>query len=163
MEEQLKQRMEALTQVRRPNQVRRGIISRHIISSLFLFLCTLTFPRYDLCLESLSFLTCIIAAKCFLITFQLISSNNNNLLLHVLYTTIYMIHNMIAFSVYIYTYIYKSSVSMHCSVCLCNTYAETHKSLNITIYAEFTNFAMQIYLHQECLIIWFLLIISYLI
>lgn len=30
MEEQLKQRMEALTQVRRPNQVRRGIISRHI-------------------------------------------------------------------------------------------------------------------------------------
>lgn len=33
MEEQLKQRMEALTQVRRPNQVRRGIIiSRHVIS-----------------------------------------------------------------------------------------------------------------------------------
>lgn len=33
MEEQLKQRMEALTQVRRPNQVRRGIISRHIVNS----------------------------------------------------------------------------------------------------------------------------------
>lgn len=29
VEEQLKQRMEALTQVRRPNQVRRGIISPH--------------------------------------------------------------------------------------------------------------------------------------
>lgn len=39
-EEQLKQRMEALTQVRRPNQVRRGIISRHILtfpSSFFSF------------------------------------------------------------------------------------------------------------------------------
>lgn len=30
MEEQLKQRMEALTQVRRPNQVRREFIYRHI-------------------------------------------------------------------------------------------------------------------------------------
>lgn len=37
MEEQLKQRMEALTQVRRPNQVRRGIMSRHI---------SLTFPLF---------------------------------------------------------------------------------------------------------------------
>lgn len=37
MEEQLKQRMEALTQVRRPNQVRRGIMSRHI---------SLTFPFF---------------------------------------------------------------------------------------------------------------------
>jgi len=33
MEEQLKQRMEALTQVRRPNQVRRGIISCHTLST----------------------------------------------------------------------------------------------------------------------------------
>lgn len=55
MEEQLKQRMEALTQVRRPNQVRRGIMSRHISLTFplfFLFLCTLTFLRYNLCLES---------------------------------------------------------------------------------------------------------------
>lgn len=36
MEEQLKQRMEALTQVRRPNQVRRGIHFHHIkISPLY--------------------------------------------------------------------------------------------------------------------------------
>lgn len=42
MEEQLKQRMEALTQVRRPNQVRRGIISCHIANFFFLFLCTFT-------------------------------------------------------------------------------------------------------------------------
>lgn len=48
MEEQLKQRMEALTQVRRPNQVRRGIMSRHISLTFplfFSFLCTLTFSE----------------------------------------------------------------------------------------------------------------------
>jgi predicted Holliday junction resolvase-like endonuclease len=38
MEEQLKQRMEALTQVRRPNQVRRGIISCHTPSTFPFFI-----------------------------------------------------------------------------------------------------------------------------
>ena len=59
MEEQLKQRMEALTQVRRPNQVRRGIISCHIISSPFFYSSALNIPK-NLYLEGLSFLTCII-------------------------------------------------------------------------------------------------------
>lgn len=43
MEEQLKQRMEALTQVRRPNQVRRGIMSRHISLTFPLFFIPLHF------------------------------------------------------------------------------------------------------------------------
>lgn len=61
MEEQLKQRMEALTQVRRPNQVRRGINFHHIkifplydhhsSLSCYLYLCLLL---RSLCL-SLSF------------------------------------------------------------------------------------------------------------
>lgn len=82
MEEQLKQRMEALTQVRRPNQVRRGIISCHIINSPFFIPLHFNVPKIRFVSRKLIFLNMHYCHKVFL--FQLILLNNNNLLLHAL-------------------------------------------------------------------------------
>lgn len=86
MEEQLKQRMEALTQVRRPNQVRRGIISsrtpRQLSLSVFCPSALETAPEIrSVCersLFTLSFFpifTCIIA-ECVPLFYVLLSPLN---------------------------------------------------------------------------------------
>lgn len=94
MEEQLKQRMEALTQVRRPNQVRRGIISRHIANFFFLFLCTFTdvFSKVQsVSRELTSYVNMhLVTTKCsYYILVDFRYSKNNILLFHVLYCCMY--------------------------------------------------------------------------
>lgn len=69
MEEQLKQRMEALTQVRRPNQVRRGIHFHHIkISPLYdhrsfsiMFSISLSCPALSFSISLFIVLVCLMS------------------------------------------------------------------------------------------------------